>query len=112
MFAKYTFSQTNYIYNPDFEAMDPGANPTTQGAVDDLFKVGKLVLKKNGRMSTQDYFLHSPDLYTANYSPAAAGGLNQLTFNVTPPTPHSGANMVGMLPYELIQQRFNQSGNG
>ncbi len=105
MFAKYTFSQTNYIYNPDFEAMDPGANPTTQGAVDDLQSWEtrtKLV-----EYGTQDYFLHSPDLYTANYSPAAAGGLNQLTFNVTPPTPHSGANMVGMLPYELIQQRFN-----
>lgn len=95
-----TFAQTNLINNEGFE--DLITQPTAQGQVS--LAAGWI---------TEDFvvsraYLHSPDLWTPTFSPVGNGMLNP---NVTsPPSAHSGSNMIGMQPYELIQQKLSSAG--
>ena len=93
------YSQNNYVFNGDFESVaNQNYNP---GNVNDLNSWECRTVKN----SNDPTYYHSPDLYSAAYAPNIAQP-PQLGVNVTSPTPHNGSNMVGMQPYELIQQRF------
>lgn len=97
----YSQQDKNYIKNYDFENLKLNSYPDDQGQVD-LLQNWETRTKIDAIQGvSSNYWLHSPDLYTNSFIPTISTTVS------IPPQAHSGSNYVGMLPYELIEQEFD-----
>ena len=107
-FNGYSQYDHEFIINGDFSQLNciQANAQTAQGSLDCLQFWECRTKKVYTGTGSDILYIHSPDLWTLNFNPIIA---QQLAVNVTAPTPHSGTNMVGMQPYELIQQQFESA---